>query len=928
MGLGSNGVAIIGDYLHLQDYIAGEPFQKITQQGVKLEQLFRMTGTSRNQYLGWNVLGCKPPYPGSVLTNFRDAASYCDTNHARDILKSWNPGAGKTKTILGLGTDVMMHYTGFSGSAKEKQDLKQLRGYVLESSYGPFIPTYDPTMVMQGQTHYTLTMERDLQRAFEIARYGTNEIQAETAKKKYNIRPTIEDCRSFVSYIANNPNLVIKWDIETEDSNSEEDEREQSVSRNITLIQFSVSRHTAIAFPWKEPFIGLALEILASPNVKVGHNVYDFDMKVVRDKGYVINGKTHDTMWMFKHWRPKLDKCLQSAASWVNFPFPWKHLYGEKFEFYGCADVDATCYLIEELPKRMKTEGTWEGYYNHVFQLWPIMDRAANEIGVPVDKEEKRKLEKQLTIDLEKLDLQLQGDVPDAIKNLTPRRKIVLPSKEVHIEFGYLKTPKEIYKLAEKWNRIVPKLMELKNQGHKLLITSGYEYLKIEGAKLGYVFGKQKVWDKKSQTFSIKKIWAKQKPFKASSQQLKAYINYQNTHIEDQELANMYVIPTVTQKGVTRETTCKDALKELAESTGDDLLLKVLELRSTQKMLSNDLPNWEPNDRGIVCTSFNFNPPQGQLASRNPNVQNCSKHSKLGQRFRRIVVVPKGYVFVEFDYRSFHVATMGYVANDPGYIRASQLDPHSCFASGIIDDPEIPIVDLAKMSDEEIKKICKIIKNKYKDIRQKIAKPVVLGNQLGLGPKRLWLANKKFIKGMSHAKQLQAAMARMYPLVELAKTEIKDQAHRQTYLINEFGRIQHFFAVYVSKFNPGIGTWEKGQGLDADKAIGFRVQSTAFGMITEKILEHEKLGYNKEFNFQNTVHDSLQFMPLEKDLERCIKLVSANMEKPCRILTNAATGPEGLKVAVEASYGYNWANVEVEGIEGWNNPRGMREWKG
>ena len=98
-------------------------------------------------------------------------------------------------------------------------------------------------------------------------------------------------------------------------------------------------------------------------------------------------------------------------------------------------------------------------------------------------------------------------------------------------------------------------------------------------------------------------------------------------------------------------------------------------------------------------------------------------------------------------------------------------------------------------------------------------------------------------------------------------------------------------------------------------------------MITEKILEHEKLGYNKAFNFQNTVHDSLQFMPMEKDLEICIKLISTNMELPCKILVNTATGSNGLKVAVETSYGYNWANVDVEGIEGWNNPKGMREWK-
>jgi DNA polymerase I-like protein with 3'-5' exonuclease and polymerase domains len=904
-GKGTSGVVIVGDYLTIEDALQGKPLTKTTQAGAKLEQVFRLTGTSREQFLLWNVLGCRPPY-GGISVNWQYAAGECDKQHGRKIVGGFSPAGGKTKTILGLGPEVLTQYTQYSGKADEKQDVKQLRGYALESSYGVYVAAYDAKFIARGMNHYTPTLEADLNKAMRIAR-GEWKPWEEKKLKKYITIPTLEEARAYVRYVRERQNLVLMVDIETEDSNTEEDEREESVSTEVVLMQFSHKKHFGIAFPWRGEYKKLALEILAMSNVKVGHNWYGFDGAVLRDKGHRVNGRIHDTMWMFKHWHPRLDRALQPAASMVDFPFVWKHYYGEKLAWYGCADVDATMYLWDALPERMKRLGIWEGYYNHVFELWPIMDRASQENGIPVDKEKKTVLEKKLEIREQKIDEELQLAIPDAIKNLSPRRKI-----GEHVEYGYKNTPKEVVRCATKLQAMIEKSGKPQPSDDKILA-----YIQ---KKTGMVYRQQVLLDKKTGETRLAEVWCKLLPFKASKDQLTKYIKYMaQYHAKDTPaLAKLYVVPTATKKGETKETTGKDGLQELAEATGDDVMTSILEMRSIKKLRTNDLPNWEPARDGRVHPLFNFGPPQGQLASRRPNVQNAGKHTVVGQLFRGIIVAPPGYVFLEFDYRSFHVATMGYLANDKNYVLFSQLDPHSIFSSAII--PEIETVDFENMTVEQIKAICKIVKTEYPIVRQKIGKPTVLGNQLGLGPMRLWRNNKKHITGLNHAKSLQAAIARMFPKVERAKVEIKERAHQQTYLVNEFGRIQHFYEVYRNVFNRAKGCWEKQHGSEADKAIAFAVQSTAFGMITSKILELERLGMNVEYGFQNTVHDSLQFMCKEERVEAALRDVRAVMEQPCRELTNDATGSQGLRVAVEASIGKNWQKWDKD-----KNPEGMME---
>ena len=388
-------------------------------------------------------------------------------------------------------------------------------------------------------------------------------------------------------------------------------------------------------------------------------------------------------------------------------------------------------------------------------------------------------------------------------------------------------------------------------------------------------------------------------------------------------LAKLYEVPELKGK----KTTGKDAIDYLFFKTGDEVFGKTIEIRSLDTLINNFIPNWEPKKDGRVHTTWGFTAASGQLDSRNPNILNISKHTKNGQRFRRAIVAPDGFKILECDKKSFHVATLGYLADDKDYLRFSQLNPHSIFTSMICpkDWGVEPI--LLSWSDKdvleasaEIGRISKKDKERSGvDIRQDIAKPCVLGNQLGLGPRKLYYKNRRAIQSEAHARELQAVIAQMFPKVEKWKSWIIDKADKETYLIDEWGKVQFFFEVFRWNKNE-YGRWTRTRTNEAEKVLAFRVQGVAFGMLKYEHLRMEERRINERYNFINSIHDSLVFLPKDNMVSKAKEEIEEIMNDTCERLVNDATGPKGLIVRVVSSIGENMANYhEVK------NPGGMRE---
>jgi uracil-DNA glycosylase family 4 len=944
-----NGVAIVGEAAGYNEYIDAKPFRPYAQAGSKLEEVFRLvageTGQpcSRSQFLLYNMVNCNPPRDELAGRSYEGEAVRCCSQYLDRLFETH---LNKNRVILALGNIPLKYLCGVSGIAEEKQSIQHLRGYVFRSKYGLVVPGLHPAFIRRGNPHLTPLLVADMKKALGVARgeYTSYSLHKGYVPPLYQTSPGLDEARSFYYRCKDNPKLAIAYDIETPMSASiDEDEREEEEGGDISLVQFSLKMGEGITLPFRQGYTEVIRDVLALPNVKVGHNVYNFDNPRLKAKGLRIEGKVHDTMWMWKHWQPSLPRGLQAVVSLLGFPFAWKHLYGSQLEWYAAADVDAVQWILHKLPKMMKARGVWEGYINHVTRIHPILDRASS-VGIPVDESKRLALEKDFKERREEIHRELQRVIPLEVRNVRPKRK----DENGETDYGYIREPKVI---AEEYARYSSCTERLREEGRRV-VTFG-EYL---WRKHNLTFAEFENRDKTTGVTSKIERWCVIEEFKASSAQLIRYLKWKQGELkgekeglveerlkvggrspeltgkvhEIEKMIESYEVPKDLK--TKRDTTNKKELEVIYEKTGDKVLEMVVKIRSYDINLNNYIPNWKPSKDGKVHTTWGYTAPTGQFDSRGPNILNCSKHTEFGNEFRGIIEAPQGYCFVEFDKRSYHIGTMGYCANDKDYIRYSQLDPHSIFGSHI--DPSIIGVSIdLKWSDKDIlsaaaefKKRCKEIKAKDPqhnvDVRQELAKPTVLGNQLGLGATKLQWQNRKFIKTIRDAEKMQATLAGMFPKVEVFKVEIKNKAFTQRYLIDEFGRIQYFYDVFVFQWNKKQGKWWRKEGEGAREPVAFRVQGVAFSALQMSMLNLEDMHVNEEFNFCNTIHDSLIFMPEISKRDKCIEVVYSELLKPCPKLVNEATGPLGLVIGTGVSIGHNWKAYDKE-----KNPEGMQEVK-
>src|SRR5258707_14280277 len=120
----------------------------------------------------------------------------------------------------------------------------------------------------------------------------------------------------------------------------------------------------------------------------------------------------------------------------------------------------------------------------------------------------------------------------------------------------------------------------------------------------------------------------------------------------------------------------------------------------------------------------------GQLTARNPNSQNFPKLKptpELAKAMRRMIAAEPGHIITEWDYKSFHVLTLGLLAEDPVWMRLARLDMHSFFAGHILGHWDGP--SILKESDDELMARFRWLKSdpERKRVRDDQAKHGLLG---------------------------------------------------------------------------------------------------------------------------------------------------------------------------------------------------------
>jgi hypothetical protein len=714
----------------------------------------------------------------------------------------------------------------------------------------------------------------------------------------YNLRPSVADAVAYSRYVLDRPLAVVSYDIETDESPSlDEDARDGFADTRIRLVQFATEGAGAIAIPWERGFFDAIGALLRSPNPKCGHNVWLFDDKVLRVAGARDGvdarprGVIHDTLQMFHHWQPDLPAHLQFAASFVRFPFPWKHLAAGATEFYGCCDVDATLRLYTFLASTLRREGLWgddlTGYLGQVFTVRPVL-AAMEDRGMPIDDEARLALDFEFGM--------AQRELAKQIDALAPAECC-----RVHPKQGYKGVPPEV----KAWLAEHPMDVAVINDVD--FFDDGEENGEL-GPRYRYGFAVFNVpaIDKDGEpTDTVTPRWFRRYAFNPNSwQQLIAYMKVKG-----------HAVPKSKEEdadGHAKETTAKKDLVRLARLTGDAFYLKIIEYRELAKMRGTYINGFKPGPDGRVHTTFTFDTGIGQLSSRNPNIQNFPKHGRLAKPARRMVAARPGHLITEWDFKSCHVITLGFLAEDLNYMRMGYLDIHSFMTGHVLKLWDGPTI--MKESDASLRARFRALKANpaHRHVRDAKVKHALLGIGNGLKARGLYERYPEFFDGQREATRILAMAEEVFPRVFAFQRRIQKIAHEQQYLRTEFGHIRRFYEVF--RWDARRNDW--GHGDQAEEAIAFTLANIAFGHIREKLKALAAPGPDgspslaERYNLFNNVHDSFMFEVPFNLLAQHAADVWPVLVAPSLVLRHPTIAPGGLVIDVEGSAGPHWAAME------------------
>lgn len=297
---------------------------------------------------------------------------------------------------------------------------------------------------------------------------------------------------------------------------------------------------------------------------------------------------------------------------------------------------------------------------------------------------------------------------------------------------------------------------------------------------------------------------------------------------------------------------------------------------------------------------------------------------------------------IAFDYKSFHVLTLGFEARDPLYMRMARLDMHSYFAlvgllrleksDSLIPRPDQELRDLFKFYRSQSRTFPEFGGMTFQQIRDEKAKRAILGIGFGQQEYSLWRLNPESFSGASDARMVLDRLNGEFPRPEKWRGEITQKADHDHQLVSRYGFVRRFWDVYhrrpvAGNYQPrgSERIWEhkSGQrwllthGDDFEAAIAFLPANDAFGMIRSRMVELGESGLDEKFRLVNQIHDSLVFDCPRRHEEECLARVREIMERPSEVLVDPDVAPGGLWCAVEAKMGPSLGEMrEVKELAG------------
>lgn len=955
-GTGSSGVMLVAEASGEMEARDQLPLRPYAPSGSVLERVLRRMGLDRRMFSITNCVRCRPR--NNWLEN--SPHEYAALNHCRPNLDA-AIAQFKPRCIVALGGIALRELTGEAGEAR---GIGHLAGYVLplasrrvpctncisrdsldvpakqrmtdatcDACHGtgyvsaqgtiPVIGNFHPSYLRRGKASHQGIFARILQRAVNIAAgrdrewmWGVDTDERCTWNNlDYCTHPSLDDAWGLYYHLRDNPNLPLAKDLETSESTSlDEDAREGFQSTEIRLIQFSAAKASGMALPWEGGYREVAQRILHLPNPSYGHNWDNFDHKVLRacaareGWSYAPTVRPHDTMNLFHHWQPDLPAHLQFCSQFISFPFPWKHLAGTDIEFYGCCDVDSDLQLGLYLEQKLKADGIWGdatvGYYGQVYEVRPIL-AAMEDRGVPIDDAARLRLGAEFDAEQKRVGGELMPLFPESAKKLDPYKTFPPELKKLpEAQWG------DLFQEPDKWKcrcgreckmdvAQCPKCHGAQADG-KVKAGKWYRYgqREVQESAAVVVDGEPKV------VATMAMRWCYIPEFNPNSG--KQLIEYMK--------AKGHPVPKSKEEddeGKQKDTTGKKELVRLARKVNDTFYLKVIEYRELSKLRGTYIEGFKPGDDSRVHTTFTFDTGIGQLSSRNPNVQNFIKHGRLAKATRAIIAAPPGYVLTEWDFKSCHVLTLGFLAEDANYIRCARIDMHS-----LMTGHYLKLWDIKKIladSDAELIARCKWLKSnpEYKHVRDAKVKHAGLGIGNGLKEKGLYERYMEYFASQREARDILRDYEQVFDKVFAWQKAIQQQAHRDQVLCTQFGHIRRFYEVF--RWDAKKNGW--GHGDQAEEAIAYWLANIAFGHIREKLKELHRAGLDEKYGLINNIHDSFLWCFPESMLEEHCREVYPVLVAPSKVLKHPTICPDGLVIEVDGAWGRNWSEMQEMDIK-------------
>lgn len=864
---------LIGEAPRADDVTNGRPFSDGC--GSLLNNLLFRAGLNRSRLAATNTICCRPPgdihpydkkYHATSKADGRAAVAYCRQHHLNPVLDQ------KTK-IIATGEAALQALTGKKGILIWRGSPLPLQGQSTLS----VIPTLSPIEIVKN-FKFTSIVAQDLAK------------QPKSTPEYYNLFATPEDLKQFTSQ-------KLAFDFEWDYNN------------DITIAGISSRFFNATVGSWGGNNINEFKRIFENASDLIGHNIIGADTKQFEAFGWTITAKMHDTMLKQHLFQPDFKHDLGFVGSVFTNKIFWKgrgkeeededgNIIGTKeqwktwnqpdgiprsiggyagcssadeaYRLYNARDTDGSFQINEALDPLLKQWGLDFVYWNVSVPIAYVV-RDIADAGIRIDS---GKVD-SIRVELEKEVEQLETTLPNGLRPIT-----VAITKSIAAPEGTFKSKSRVCKGTKK----------APHGPIELTFRSPRDILQCSDCQKSYGPFKLPVVKKvKVAATKVVRPWtstAKVQAY-AASLKLKQYINRK------------------------RGTAGADVNARKGWGRTNPEFKIVDQLKDKITLVNNFAKGALAHEKRLYFNLLVHGTSEGRFSSSgkrkgiDPNIQNQPKSV-------RKIYIPDytDWSFLELDYASAENMLTAYLAKD--YSRLERLrqpgySEHLDLARALFDLP-----NLEKGSKEpvsvtwtEAKKTITITstQDKLYDVGKIVNH---LGNYGG-GYKKVSevLESEGFFYSKAKCKQFVKIRQELNPATALWQEATIEQANRDGYLRNAFGRIRWFSS-----------------RSSATQALAFLPASTLADIIIRAMVAHypvqfqqeiinlqlERTGYfEKLWRISAQVHDSLLLQGPSDYVLAQAAITKAVMEQPWQAL-------QGFSLATEVKIGApgdSWGQLKV-----------------